>query len=67
MGREQMVRGHPNIEPIVELCEACLAGKQRRAPFPQQEKFRAVEPLELVHADRCGAITRPSQAAAGTS
>lgn len=43
--------------PTGELCEACLAGKQRRTPFPQQAKFRAEEPLELVHADLCGAIS----------
>jgi hypothetical protein len=35
----------------------CLAGKQRRTPFPQKAKYRAEEPLELVHADLCGAIT----------
>jgi hypothetical protein len=44
MGREQIVRGHPNIKPTGELYKARLAGKQRRAPFSQQEKFGAVEP-----------------------
>jgi transposase InsO family protein len=60
MGREDMVRGMPNVAPTDELCEACLAGKQRRTPFPQKAKFRAEEPLELVHADLCGAITPPT-------
>ena len=60
MAREGMVRGMPPVEPTGELCQACLAGKQRRTPFPQQSKFRAGEPLELVHADLCGAITPPT-------
>jgi hypothetical protein len=29
-----LVRGLPRIENADELCEACLAGKQRRLPFP---------------------------------
>jgi hypothetical protein len=62
MGREGMVRGLPAVEPTGELCQACLAGKQRRTPFPQQAKFRAKEPLELVHADLCGAISPPTPA-----
>jgi transposase InsO family protein len=60
--RNGMVRGLLAVEPTGELCEACLAGKQRRTPFPQQAKFRAEEPLELVHADLCGAITPPTPA-----
>jgi hypothetical protein len=35
MAREDMVRGMPGVEPTGELCDACLAGKQRRTPFPQ--------------------------------
>jgi transposase InsO family protein len=60
MARAGMVRGLPSIEHTGELCQTCLAGKQRRAPFPQQAKFRAEEPLELVHADLCVAITPPT-------
>ena len=52
-----MVRGLPGIEHTGELCQACLAGKQWRAPFPQVAKYRAAAPLDLVHADLCGAIT----------
>ncbi|XP_073351897.1 uncharacterized protein [Aegilops tauschii subsp. strangulata] len=57
MMRASMVQGLPGIESSGELCQACLAGKQRRAPFPQAAKFRAETPLDLVHADLCGAIT----------
>ncbi|XBI71622.1 hypothetical protein VPH35_065793 [Triticum aestivum] len=57
MARGGMVRGLPGIEHSGELCQACLAGKQRRAPFPQTAKYRAEASLDLIHADLCGAIT----------
>ncbi|WVZ61106.1 hypothetical protein U9M48_011028 [Paspalum notatum var. saurae] len=34
MAREELVRGLPAIERVDQLCEACLAGKQRRTAFP---------------------------------
>jgi len=34
MGREELVRGLPIIDQVQQVCEACLAGKQKRAPFP---------------------------------
>ncbi|XP_073358380.1 uncharacterized protein [Aegilops tauschii subsp. strangulata] len=34
LAREEMVRGLPRIDHVDELCDAFLAGKQRRAPFP---------------------------------
>ena len=52
-----MVHGLLAIHHADELCEACLAGKQRCAPFPNQAKYRAERPLELVHGDLCGPIT----------
>lgn len=55
-----MVRGLPLVEPTGELCETCLAGKERRTPFPQQAKYRAEQPLELVDADLCGAVAPPT-------
>ena len=57
MSRTGMVRGLPEIGHADQLCDACLAGKQRRAPFPQAAKYRATKQLELVHADLCGPIT----------
>lgn len=56
-GSGGMVRGLPHVDHVEQLCDACHAGKERWAPFPQQAKFRAAEPLELVHADLCGPIT----------
>ena len=58
LGRlEKMVRGLPHIEHAGELCDSCLARKQRRLPFPKVAKYRAADALELVHGDLCGPIT----------
>jgi len=54
---EKMVRGLPHIEHASELCDSCLAGKQRRLSFPKMAKYRAAGALELVHGDLCGPIT----------
>ncbi|CAA0809125.1 cysteine-rich RLK (RECEPTOR-like protein kinase) 8, partial [Striga hermonthica] len=53
----KMVRGLPPIEHAGELCDSCLAGKQRRLPYPKAAKYRAANVLELVHGDLCGPIT----------
>ena len=34
MAREEIVRGLPMIEQVDQLCDACLAGKQRCTAFP---------------------------------
>ena len=56
LSRESMVRGLPPVDRVNQLCDACLVGKQKRAPFPQQAAYRAEELLELVHGDICGPI-----------
>jgi len=53
----KMVTGMPSIKHAGELCDSCLAGKQRRLPFPKAAKYRVAERLELVHGDLCGPIT----------
>lgn len=60
MGREQLVRGLPAVSQVDQLCEACLAGKHRRTPFPQQAQQRSLEPLQLLHGDLCGPISPPT-------
>ena len=40
-----------------ELCDSCLAEKQRRLPFSKTAKYHMAETLELVHGDLCGPIT----------
>jgi len=58
LGRpEKMVCGLPHIKHADELCVSCLAGKQRRQPFPKAAKYRAADALELVHGDLCKPIT----------
>ena len=52
-----MVRGLPHIMHGGELCDSCLARKQRRLSFPKTAKYRVVDALELVHSDICGPIT----------
>ena len=52
-----MVRGLPHIKHGGELCDSCLAGKQRRLPFPKAAKYHAKDALELVHGDLYGPIT----------
>ena len=43
LARGDMVRGLPLVEHVNQLCDACLAGKQRRASFAQQARYRAKE------------------------
>jgi len=57
MARQGMVRGLPLIKHAGELCDSCLAGKQRRLSFPKKVSYRAGDTLELVHGDLCGPIT----------
>ena len=54
---EKMVTGLPHIEHAGELCDSCLAGKQRRLLFPKTAKYHVAETLELVHGDLYGSIT----------
>ena len=53
----KMVRGLPHNEHRAELCDSCLARKQRRLPFPKAAKYRAADTLELVHGDLYGLLT----------
>ncbi len=42
------------------VCEACIQGKQHRAPFPKEGGRRATKPLEIVHSDVCGPMRTTS-------
>ena len=35
LARQDMVHGLPVVEHVDQLCDACLAGKQRRSAFAQ--------------------------------
>jgi hypothetical protein len=60
LARGELVHGLPLLDEAGRLCDACLAGKQKRAPFPRQAVNRADELLGLVHADLCGPIDPPT-------
>jgi hypothetical protein len=62
LAEEDMVRGMPRIDHIDQICDSCLAGKQRRLPFPNEAKYRASHKLELIHGDLYGPVapTTPS-------
>lgn len=60
MGREELVRGMPVLEQPEQVCDACLAGKCRRTPFPQCALARSSEVLQLLHGDLCGPISLPT-------
>jgi hypothetical protein len=57
-----MVGGLPTVKSMDQLCDTCLAGKQRCNPFPSKAPWWAEYILELVHGDLCGPIssTTPS-------
>jgi len=57
LSKGQMVRGLPQIDHIEQICDSCMAGKQRRRPFPAASNYRAKKLLDLVHADLCGPVT----------
>ena len=57
LARDGMVRELPLINHVDQVCDSCLAGKQRRLPFPSEAKYRAENKLELVHGDICGPVT----------
>jgi hypothetical protein len=57
MVKVELFRGLPALEHVEQICEACLPGKHRRAPFPQQTSRRASKTLELLHGDLCGPVS----------
>jgi hypothetical protein len=57
MAREGLVRGLPLLSQVDQVCEACLAGKHMRMPFPHDAQRHATDVLELLHGDLCGPIT----------
>jgi hypothetical protein len=56
MANQGWVRSLPCIQQVDQLCDGCLVGKHRRAPFPEKAEHRSTCPLELVHGDLCGPI-----------
>jgi hypothetical protein len=57
MAEGEMVRGLLQIDHVDQVCDSCLAGKQKWTTFPSVARYRAKEKLELVHGDLCGPVT----------
>ncbi|WVZ81521.1 hypothetical protein U9M48_028888 [Paspalum notatum var. saurae] len=57
LAEHDVVRGLPQIDHVDQVCDSCLAEKQRRLAFPSEAKYRAAHKLELVHGDLCGPVT----------
>eukprot|EP01018_Ginkgo_biloba_P029752 Gb_40566 [translate_table: standard] len=58
--KKKIVKGIPVIQQREEVCLGCALGKQHRDSFPVNKSWRAKAPLELVHADICGAMQTQS-------
>jgi len=48
-----MVDGVTSVGGQIEICKACIHGKQHRLPFPPSNKH-ARHKLDLIHSDVCG-------------
>ncbi|KAL4318116.1 hypothetical protein GQ457_18G020990 [Hibiscus cannabinus] len=51
--QKEMVKGMPVLGTL-DICEACIYGKQSKKPFSTQKAWMATKFLELVHGDLCG-------------
>ncbi|KAJ0653431.1 putative RNA-directed DNA polymerase [Helianthus annuus] len=54
LSEKNMVYGIPSIN-LVNSCEGCILGKMNQKPY-SSHSWRATKPLELIHADLCGAM-----------
>lgn len=52
-----MVHGLPEFSTLTIVYANCMIGKQQRNPIPKISNWRAIEKLQLVHADFWGPIT----------
>jgi hypothetical protein len=55
-----MVHGLPQIDHTDQLCDSCLAGKQRCQSFPNEAEHRTSFKLEVIQVDLCGTIMPPT-------
>ena len=60
MMKKSMLKGLPNLDVRTDtICEGCQYGKAHRLPY-EESKFKAKEPLELIHSDVFGPVKQPS-------
>ena len=60
MMKKSMLKGLPQLEVRTDsICAGCQYGKAHHLPY-EESKFKAKEPLELIHSDVLGPITQAS-------
>lgn len=60
MMKRSMLRGLPQLEVKIDtVCARCQYGKAHQLPY-EESKFKAKEPLELVHSDAFGPVKQAS-------
>ncbi|KAG6504552.1 hypothetical protein ZIOFF_036886 [Zingiber officinale] len=60
MMKKSMLKGLPQLDIRTDtVCAGCQYGKAHQLPY-QESKFKAKEPLELVHSDVFGPVKQPS-------
>ena len=60
MMKKSMLKGLPQFDVRTDtVCAGCQYGKAHQLPY-EESKFRAKEPLELVHSDVFGPVKQPS-------
>lgn len=56
LSQKKKVNGHPHIDQLYEVCEACQLEKQHKSPFSHKSPLRTRQPLQLIHSDLYGSI-----------
>ena len=60
MMKKSMLKGLPQLDVRTNtVCAGCQYGKAHQLPY-EESKFKAKEPLELVHSDVFGPVKQPS-------
>ena len=60
MMKKTMLKGLPQLDVREDvICAGCQYGKAHQLPY-EESKFRAKEPLELVHSDVFGRVKQAS-------
>ncbi|KAI4353893.1 hypothetical protein L6164_002814 [Bauhinia variegata] len=60
MVKKLMLKGLPQLDVRTDtICAGCQYGKAHQLPY-EESKFKAKEPLELVHSDVFGPVKQPS-------
>ncbi|CAL9028014.1 unnamed protein product, partial [Prunus brigantina] len=60
MMKKSMLKGLPQLDVRTDtVCAGCQYGKAHQLPY-EESKFKAKEPLELIHSDVFGPVKQPS-------